>query len=340
MPTLLAPPPRRTSARARLVALLGYAGLLLIWIRVLGIPNDTVQVFLWLWLGTIAWNIGAPARSHLAFLRDWSLPVAGLILYFYSRGLTDELGLAVHVQMPITVDEWVGGGVTPTERLQAAWCGDPCLTSSEPRVHDAFFTTVYATHFLAGLTLAAVLWVRDRGEWVKWMRRYLAISFGALAVYILYPMAPPWMASDLDRMGQVSRITSRGWADIGLDRVDLILQGSATRSPRCRPSTRECRSSSPCTPSSDCAPRGAGRWSPTPSRCRRRWSTSRSTTSSTSWRGSCWPSSCWSGPRPTRDAVRAQPRRPGRAKVYSTRTGWGGKLVLDSCPVGSQPSFS
>lgn len=221
----LAPPPRRTTATARFLGMLGYAGLLLAWIQALGIPNDTVQVFLWLWLGTIAWNIGAPLRSHLAFLRDWWLPVVGLILYFYSRGLTDELGMAVHIQMPITVDEWLGGGVTPTEHLQAAWCGDPCLRSSEPRIHDAFLTTVYATHFLTGLTIAAVLWVRDRAEWVQWMRRYLAINFGALVVYILYPMAPPWMASDLGHMGQVSRITSRGWADIGLDRIDLILQG-------------------------------------------------------------------------------------------------------------------
>ena len=28
------------------------------------------------------------------------------------------------------------------------------------------------------------------------MRRYVTISFGALAIYILYPMAPPWMASE------------------------------------------------------------------------------------------------------------------------------------------------
>ena len=52
------------------------------------------------------------------------------------------------------------------------------------------------SHFLTGLTIAAVLWVRNRSEWVLWMRRYLAINFGALVVYIVYPMAPPWMASE------------------------------------------------------------------------------------------------------------------------------------------------
>ncbi|QWF21486.1 phosphatase PAP2 family protein [Nocardioides sp. LMS-CY] len=225
--TTLRPVPHpRTRRKVRALAMTAYAAALTTWSLTLGIPNDTVQVFLWLWLGTVAWNIEARPRYHLNFLKDWWLPVVGLVIYFFSRGLTDELGLPVHVMMPIHVDEWLGGGQTPTQRLQEAWCGDPCLRDSEPRWYDLFFTTVYATHFVTGLTIAAVLWVRNRPAWVRWMRRYLAINFGALAVYILYPMAPPWMASEEGRLGaQVTRITGRGWSDIGLDRVDLILHG-------------------------------------------------------------------------------------------------------------------
>lgn len=218
-------PARRTRRKVRIAAMVGYAVLLGVWIDFLGIPNDTIQVFLWLWLGTVAWDIEAPARYHLYFLRDWWLPVVGLVIYFYSRGLTDELGLPVHITMPIRFDEWLGGGITPTERLQDAWCGDPCVKGSEPRWYDLFFTTVYATHFLAGLTIAAVLWVRNRRDWLMWMRRYVGINFGALVIYIVYPMAPPWMASEQGYMGDVTRITSRGWSDIGLDRIDLILHG-------------------------------------------------------------------------------------------------------------------
>ncbi|ANH36875.1 PAP2 superfamily protein [Nocardioides dokdonensis FR1436] len=230
-PAHTAPPPvavsapQRTRRLPRILAMSGYALALVVWSSSLGIPNDTVQVFVWLWWGTIAWNIEAPPRSHLSFLRDWWPPVLGLVVYFYSRGLTDELGLPVHWTMPIRVDEWLGGGVTPTERLQAAWCGDPCLRSAAPRWYDVALTTVYASHFLVGLTLAAVLWVRDRAEWVRWMRRYLMISFGALVVYILYPMAPPWMAAREGLMGEVTRITGRGWDDLGIGRFDLVLQG-------------------------------------------------------------------------------------------------------------------
>jgi membrane-associated phospholipid phosphatase len=216
----------RTSRRMRLLSMSVYAVALVAWSELLGIPNDTVQVFLWLWLGTIAWHVSAPPRHHLSFLRDWWLPVAGLVIYFYSRGLTDELGLPVHVSMPIRVDEWIGGGRTPTERLQEAWCGTPCLKDSQPRWYDVLLTTVYATHFVTGLTIAAVLWVRNRAEWIKWMRRYLAISFGALGIYIAYPMAPPWMASERGSLhADVVRITGRGWHDVGLGRFDLVLQG-------------------------------------------------------------------------------------------------------------------
>ena len=211
---------------ARTTAMTAYAGLFVLWSELLGIPRGTLQVFAWLWLGTIAWHVEAEPRYHLNFVRDWWPPVVGLLIYFYSRGLTDNLGLPVHFTMPISVDTWLGAGRTPTERLQAAWCGDPCGPGVPPRWYDVVLTTVYMSHFLAGLTIAAVLWVRDRVAWVRWMRRYVTINFGALVIYILYPMAPPWMAAERGFLPpDVHQITGRGWADLGLGRLDASLQG-------------------------------------------------------------------------------------------------------------------
>ena len=79
-------PAGRTVAPGRVAALTAYVVLLGVWIDVLGVPNDTLQVFVWLWIGTMAWRIHAPWRSHLDFLRDWWMPVLGLVVYFYSRG--------------------------------------------------------------------------------------------------------------------------------------------------------------------------------------------------------------------------------------------------------------
>ena len=45
-------------------------------------------------------------------------------------------------------------------------------------------------------------------------------------VYILYPMAPPWMAAEKGYLsGGVHQITGRGWADLGLGHLDVKLQG-------------------------------------------------------------------------------------------------------------------
>lgn len=211
---------------ARATALSAYVVLLTLWTRRFGVPSDAVQIFAWLWLATIAWNIEAPIRQHLGFVRDWWVPLVLLVFYFYSRGLADEFGFTPHITMPIVVDEWLFGGELPSYTLQAAWCGSPCDPNSAPAWYDVFFTSVYTTHFLFGLTIAMVLWLTNRVEWRRWMRRYVGANFAALVVYVLYPMAPPWMASDEGYLSQeVQRITHRGWADTDLGRFHLVLTG-------------------------------------------------------------------------------------------------------------------
>lgn len=220
------PAVRTNRSWARPAAVTAYVVVLVLWTRRFGVPSDAVQVFGWLWLATISWNIEAPARSHLAFLRDWWVPLAVLVGYFYSRGLADELGFAPHLTMPIPVDRWLGGGELPSYRLQEAWCGSPCDPGSSPQWYDVLFTSVYTTHFVFGLTLAMVLWLRNRVEWRRWMRRYIGANVGALVVYVLYPMAPPWMASEEGYLRhEVVRITHRGWADTDLGRFHLVLTG-------------------------------------------------------------------------------------------------------------------
>ena len=117
-------------------------------------------------------------------------------------------------------------GQLPSFWLQENLCGPPCDPTSEPRWYDLFFAIIYTSHFLTGLTLAMVLWLRNRGEWKKWMRRYVGANLVALVVYIFYPMAPPWMASDQGYLeNPVYRITSRGWDEVGLGRFHLVLTG-------------------------------------------------------------------------------------------------------------------
>ncbi|KRF18966.1 hypothetical protein ASG90_03515 [Nocardioides sp. Soil797] len=216
-----------TRGKVRSIAFLGFAVLLSVWMYHFGVPSDTVQIFVWLWLATICWNIEEPWRYHLSFLRDWWIPLVLLVFYFYSRGLADELlQMPVHTQMPVTVDEWMFGGELPSYWLQDHLCGSPCDPDSPARWYDLVFAVVYTSHFVAGMILAMVLWLVNRGEWKKWMRRYVGANLVALVIYMLYPMAPPWMATEGGYLEHpVWRITGRGWDAVGLGRYHLVLTG-------------------------------------------------------------------------------------------------------------------
>jgi hypothetical protein len=205
-----------TTRRVRIASMLVFAVVLACWITFIGLPKGALPVFAWIWLATIAWNIRAPLRAHLDFPRDWSIPLAVLVVYLYSRGAADELGIvSVHVTEPIRVDRWLFGGTLPTEYLQAKLCGIPCKPTMSPRWYDVVLTTVYYSHFFVALTTAAVLWMRNRSAWLRFMRRYLSLNIFALVIYIAYPMAPPWLAAKEGFLSpDISRITGRGWYDL------------------------------------------------------------------------------------------------------------------------------
>ncbi|QNN53753.1 phosphatase PAP2 family protein [Nocardioides mesophilus] len=206
-----------TSRSARVVSMCVYVAALACWVAVLGLPKQTLAGFLWIWLATIAWNIRAPWRSHLAFPLDWWPALAVLTLYVYSRGLADQLGfVSVHVSEPIRADRWLFGGTLPTEYLQAELCGIPCERTMPPNWYDVALTTVYYSFFFVPILTASLLWMRNRSTWVAFMRRYLSLNLVALVFYVTYPMAPPWMAAEAGFLpSDIDRITSRGWYDLG-----------------------------------------------------------------------------------------------------------------------------
>jgi hypothetical protein len=211
--------PRGTvaSRALRVFVLSAYAVAFGSWIVVLGLPKQPLIVVAWIWLGVAASNVRRPWRAHVEFLRDWWPPLALLVIYMYSRGLADDLGFDdVHITEPIDVERWLFGGVLPTEYLQAHLCGVPCERSMPPRVYDVLLTTVYYSHFFVSMSVAVWLWLRDRVAWTGYIRRYLSLCVIALTGYIVYPMAPPWMAArDGYLSADIARITGRGWFDLG-----------------------------------------------------------------------------------------------------------------------------
>jgi membrane-associated phospholipid phosphatase len=223
-----------TRVSRRLAALAAYVVLLFAWSRfahAIGLPENPLNVSVWIWFATIAWNIEAPRRQQLVFLRDWWPPMLGLTIYWFTRGYTDDLGIPVHVSMPIRFDTWFAqllgaNGGTPTELLQQHWCALPCTVDVPAHWYDTFFSLVYSTHFVTGLSVAGFLWLRHREEFHPFMRRYVTINYCALAIYFLYPMAPPWLAAQEGRLpSSVHRLTGRGLGQQVSGHISTTLTG-------------------------------------------------------------------------------------------------------------------
>lgn len=139
----------------------------------------------------------------VSFLRDWTPFLVLLIAYAALPGFAPGLAQRTHVGMPITVDRWLGGGELPTTRLQAAlW--------DAGRLHwyDYLATMLYLVHFITPLVVAFVFWVRSRALYWRYVRAYVLLLLAAFATYLLYPMAPPWLASEQQRIPDVHRVLS------------------------------------------------------------------------------------------------------------------------------------
>jgi membrane-associated phospholipid phosphatase len=123
----------------------------------------------------------------------------------------------------IDFDRFVFFGQTPTEWLQARLY-DPTVV----RPWDVAFTLVYTSYFIVPFVLAGYLWARERPAFVAFARRLVTLALAGLATYMLFPAAPPWMASEMGLIGEVHRTTADGWQVLGVGTAGLFSEGQAS----------------------------------------------------------------------------------------------------------------
>lgn len=187
------------------------------WLR--GVPTDHTQLMGWLLAVELCWNVGQPAQTHLRFLRDW-LPLLGfLLVYQYSAGYADRAGMPLHVTGPLNADRTLFGSHVPT-----VWLQEHLYSQGHVRWYDVAGSFIYFSHFITAPFLAVVLWLRDRMQWVAFIRRYVGLCLAGLSGYALYPAAPPWWAAVHGYLPAVPRITDRGWQLLGLHTAPPLLE--------------------------------------------------------------------------------------------------------------------
>jgi hypothetical protein len=193
----------------RVLALVVCGALLGVWWQTRGLPIDYLSIFLLLWLVTIAWNIDRPWQSHLLFLRDWGPVLVLLEAYDLSR-LFAAHWLPPHITFMIRVDRAIFG-VVPTE-----WLQQHLYRPGHPQWWDIAISLVYFSHFVVSLTVAVVLWLRNRATWAAYMRRFFFLTVAGLLTYFLFPAAPPWYAAKYGYLHDpVSRLSGEGWRAMG-----------------------------------------------------------------------------------------------------------------------------
>jgi hypothetical protein len=175
----------------------------------------------WLPLGVIllayavASAVNAPLRANL------------------SQGAPNVLGFPLHIGEPVVADEWLFGSL-PTN-----WLAQRLHGSAGPQWYDAVAAILYISHFLVIPGVAVALWTASRARFRSWIWCVCLLVAIGTTVYIVYPMAPPWMAGDLGRVerghpGLHGRALRPGRLPGGVARGDRVVAGGQTKT---RPQT-------------------------------------------------------------------------------------------------------
>ena len=171
-----------------------------------GVPTARPTIAVLIIVGLAITRLGHGWRALLQVLFDWLPFTFVLLAYDRTRSIADTIGMPLHEADVVRWDRWIGFDQVPTVRLQHLM-----YNPAHVYWYDALCTLVYTSHFLATPVLAAVLWVRDRAQWIRFISRVIVLSVAGLATYILFPAAPPWFAARDHLMPPVVRLSARGW---------------------------------------------------------------------------------------------------------------------------------
>lgn len=200
-----------------------YTAVLVVILVVSGVPTGRTTLAVLIVSGLLLTSIGRGWRQTRQVLLDWLPFTAVLLLYDRTRGVADTLGLQLHEADILHAEQNLFGGVEPT-----LWLQQHLYQPAHVYWYDALCTLVYTSHFLATPVLAAVLWLRDRALWLRYITRVIAVSVAGLVTYCVFPEAPPWLAARDGLSAPVARLSARGWTWLHLGNVNTALARAQT----------------------------------------------------------------------------------------------------------------
>lgn len=201
--------------RVTLVSL--YVGAYVVWFVTQGVIIDRISVTIAVAVLLVLANVGRPARRWAALAGDVFLYALMWLVYEESRGIADRIGMPLQVESVRNVDRALLFGRDASVELQHHFYDQRHL-----RWYDVVGSLVYMSHYWLPIAVIVTLWIRNRHQWVRFVRRFATVLFVACIVFVVVPTAPPWMAAGgdsqirLNALEPVKRIAWRGWRHIGL----------------------------------------------------------------------------------------------------------------------------
>lgn len=139
------------------------------------------------------------------------VPFVGLLLVYESfRGIVPHINHSVNFMWMPWVDQAMAFGHLPTAWLQYY------LWNGSVQWYDFVLYITYMLHFVLPFALAFLIWRTMDHQYWRYATAFLAVSFAGFITYIIFPAAPPWMASDLGYIQPIERISSHVWAALGI----------------------------------------------------------------------------------------------------------------------------
>lgn len=205
--------------RIRRRAAFGYVAALVVLVVTVGVPTDRGSLLLIILAGLAIPCLGKGWRAFGRVLLDWLPFTAVLVVYDVSRGLATWVDLPLHMSDIAAADRNLFGGTIPS-----VWLQEHFLHPGSPTWYDALATLIYTTHFLATPIVAAVLWLRNRQLWLRFITRVIILSVAGLVTYVFFPAAPPWYAAREGVIEPVIRASSRGWLWLHINHAGNLLR--------------------------------------------------------------------------------------------------------------------
>ncbi|MEK7425935.1 MAG: phosphatase PAP2 family protein [Actinomycetota bacterium] len=198
--------------------LAAYAVFYVVWFANFGIIIDRISVVISVALLLTLVHLGRPWRSWATMSLDLALYSLMWLAYDETRGGADRLGMPLQVESIRNLDRLLFFGADPV-----VWMQDRFYSEDHLRWYDVVADMAYYSHFVAPIAVIVALWITNRSQWVRFMRRFATVLGFACVVFVLAPTAPPWMAGGgnsqiaLDALPPVARPAGRGWDWLGLD---------------------------------------------------------------------------------------------------------------------------